>query len=188
MADIASNTPVTEDTVFRIGSITKTFTAIAVMQLWEQGLVDLDAPANDYLRAYRLIPAKASWRPATVRHLLTHTAGVPEWLHPSRMVCSALVRGELRAGRAPADAGGVLPRRLCAWPSSRAPSAPTPTTASPRSARSSRTSAAQPLDRYLREHIFEPLGMADTAICSAPIGSRPGWRRATPGLQGRESA
>jgi CubicO group peptidase (beta-lactamase class C family) len=37
VADIASNTPVAEDTVFRIGSITKTFTAIAVMQLWEQG-------------------------------------------------------------------------------------------------------------------------------------------------------
>jgi hypothetical protein len=46
-ADIASNTPVIEDTVFRIGSITKTFTAIAVMQLFEQGLVDLDA---SYLR------------------------------------------------------------------------------------------------------------------------------------------
>ena len=51
VADIASNTPITEDTVFRIASITKTFTAIAVMQLWEQGLIDLDAPANDYLRA-----------------------------------------------------------------------------------------------------------------------------------------
>ena len=58
VADIAANTPVTQDTVFRIGSITKTFTAIAVLQLWEQGLIDLDAPANDYLRAYRLIPAR----------------------------------------------------------------------------------------------------------------------------------
>jgi CubicO group peptidase (beta-lactamase class C family) len=82
VADIASNTPVTEDTVFRIASITKTFTAIAVMQLWEQGLVDIDAPANQYLRAYRLIPAKASFRPATVRHLLTHTAGIAEVVHP----------------------------------------------------------------------------------------------------------
>ncbi len=76
VADIASSTPITEDTVFRIGSITKTFTAIAVMQLWEQGLLDLDAPANDYLRAYQLIPAKAAHRPATVRHLLTYTAGL----------------------------------------------------------------------------------------------------------------
>ena len=55
LADIASNTPITEDTAFRIASITKLFTAVAVMQLWEQGLVDLDAPANDYLRAYKLI-------------------------------------------------------------------------------------------------------------------------------------
>ena len=79
VADVGSKEPITQDTVFRIGSITKTFTAVAVMQLWEQGLVDLDAPANDYLRALRLIPAKASFRPATVRHLLTHTAGVGYW-------------------------------------------------------------------------------------------------------------
>lgn len=46
LADIASKRPITEDTVFRIGSLTKTFTAIAVMQLWEQGWIDLDAPAN----------------------------------------------------------------------------------------------------------------------------------------------
>ncbi|HEY9379025.1 MAG TPA: serine hydrolase domain-containing protein, partial [Jiangellaceae bacterium] len=57
VADIASGAPITKDTVFRIASITKTFTAIAVMQLWEQGLLDLDAPANDYLRAYPLVPA-----------------------------------------------------------------------------------------------------------------------------------
>ena len=88
VANIESATPVTEDTVFRIGSITKTFTAVALMQLWEQGLIDLDTPANDYLRAFRLVPAEAGWRPATVRHLLTHTAGVPEWLHPSRMINS----------------------------------------------------------------------------------------------------
>ncbi len=42
------------------------------MQLRERGLVDLDAPANDYLRTFRLVPAKARFRPATVRHL-THT-------------------------------------------------------------------------------------------------------------------
>jgi Beta-lactamase len=51
VADMASSAPVTEDTAVRIASITKTFTAVAVMQLWEQGLVDLDAPADGYLRA-----------------------------------------------------------------------------------------------------------------------------------------
>ena len=110
LADIASNTPVTEDTVFRIGSITKTFTAIAVLQLWEQGLVDLDAPANDYLRAYRLIPAKAAHRPATVRQLLTHTAGLPRARVP--LAAFRPILGEtVRFGQPAADAGGVLPRR-----------------------------------------------------------------------------
>src|SRR5579859_7957898 len=83
LADIASHTPVTEDTVFRIASLTKTFTAIAVMQLWERGVLDLDAPANDYLRAYKLVSARPNFRTATVRHLLTHTAGIPQVLHPS---------------------------------------------------------------------------------------------------------
>jgi CubicO group peptidase (beta-lactamase class C family) len=82
VADIASNTPVGEDTVFRVASISKTFTAIAVRQLWEQGLVDLDVPADRYLRAYRLIPAQPTFRPATLRHLLTHTAGVGELRRP----------------------------------------------------------------------------------------------------------
>src|SRR5215204_3487968 len=77
--DIASDTPVTKDTVFRIASITKTFTGIAVMQLWEQGLVDLDAPANDYLRTFRMVPARPNLSPATVRQLLTQTAGVGYW-------------------------------------------------------------------------------------------------------------
>jgi len=56
------------------------------MQLWEQELIDLDAPANDHLRAYRLIPAKTTHRLATLRHLLTHTAGLPEVVYPSRML------------------------------------------------------------------------------------------------------
>jgi CubicO group peptidase (beta-lactamase class C family) len=76
VADLASGTPVNEDTVFPIASVTKTITTVAVMRLWERGLVDLDAPAGDYLRAYRLIPANPGFRPPTVRQLLTHTAGV----------------------------------------------------------------------------------------------------------------
>ncbi|MDF2746306.1 MAG: beta-lactamase, partial [Propionibacteriaceae bacterium] len=55
LANVAAQTPITEDTVFRIASLTKTFTGVAVMQLWEQGLVALDAPANDYLRTFRLV-------------------------------------------------------------------------------------------------------------------------------------
>jgi CubicO group peptidase (beta-lactamase class C family) len=163
LADIASNTPVTEDTVFRIGSVTKTFTAIAVMQLWEQGLVDLDAPANDYLRAYRLIPAKASFRPATVRHLLTHTAGIREVLHPSGLLRMRDLGETVKLGRpVPSLAeyyrGGL---RIHAEPG----------TGFMYTDHGFATLgqivedvSGQPLDRYLREHIFEPLGMAGTDL------------------------
>jgi len=68
VADIEAGTPVDRDTVFRIASVTKTITAVAIMQLWERGLIDLDAPASGYLRAYRLVPASPGFRPVTLRH------------------------------------------------------------------------------------------------------------------------
>jgi len=163
VADIPSNTPITEDTVFRIGSITKTFTAIAVMQLWEQGLIDLDAPANDYLRAYKLIPAKASFRPATVRHLLTHTGGVPEWVRPSRMVRSGWF-GETFALDEPLPTlaefyrGGL---RLAADPGTTFTYTDHGIAAAGQIVEDL---SGTPLDRYLREAIFEPLGMGDTDL------------------------
>jgi CubicO group peptidase (beta-lactamase class C family) len=98
VADVGAKAPITEDTVFRIGSITKTFTAIAVMQLWERGLVDLDAPANDYLRSFRLILVRPNVRPATVRHLLTHTAGVGYWRRVSDLLQPGVGSG-VRAAR-----------------------------------------------------------------------------------------
>ena len=167
VADIPSNTPVTEDTVFRIASITKTFTAIAVMQLWEQGLVDLDAPANDYLRAYRLIPAKASFRPATVRHLLTHTAGVPEELHPSDAFRSDF--GEsVELGRplptlAEYYRGGL---RLAADPGTRFIYTDHGFATLGQIVEDV---SRKPLDGYLREHIFEPLGMPDTDLLRSEV-------------------
>ena len=77
-ADTARRTPITEDTVFRVGSISKTFTAIAVMQLRDRGLLELDDPVRRHLRGFRLISARASFGPATIRQLLTHTAGIGE--------------------------------------------------------------------------------------------------------------
>jgi CubicO group peptidase (beta-lactamase class C family) len=171
LADIASNTPITEDTVFRIGSITKTFTAIAVMQLWEQGRVDLDAPANDYLGAYRLIPAKASFRPATVRHLLTHTAGIPEVLHPLDIVRPLF--GEI------VKLGQPVPS-LADHYQSGLPIQTEPGTRFTYSDHGFATLgqivedvSGKPFEGYVREHIFKPLGMADTdLIRSERIRSR----------------
>ncbi|MGE0554570.1 MAG: serine hydrolase domain-containing protein [Gemmatimonadales bacterium] len=72
-SDVAARTPVDPDrTLFRIGSVTKTFTWTAVMQLVEQGKLDLDRDVNAYLDF--TIPATFA-APVTLRHLMTHTAG-----------------------------------------------------------------------------------------------------------------
>ena len=63
------------DAVFRIGSVSKTITAIGVMQLVENGMVGLDDPINDHLSSYK-IEAAAGSDPITIRHLLTHTSGL----------------------------------------------------------------------------------------------------------------
>lgn len=65
---------VTNGTLFQIGSITKTYTAAAVMRLVEQGSLDLDAPVRTYLRSLRLADEDVAAR-VTLRHLLTHTGG-----------------------------------------------------------------------------------------------------------------
>jgi len=69
--DIENNVPATSSTVYRLGSIAKTITAAAVLQLAEKGKLDLDAPVQKYVPAF---PTK-QW-PVTCRHLLAHVAGV----------------------------------------------------------------------------------------------------------------
>ena len=66
--------PVDEDTLFQVGSITKTFTATAVMRLVDEGRLDLDRPVQVYLPDFRLAEPNVA-ATVTTRHLLTHTAG-----------------------------------------------------------------------------------------------------------------
>ncbi|MBX3012680.1 MAG: beta-lactamase family protein [Caldilineaceae bacterium] len=68
--------PVHPDTLFQIGSITKTMTATVAMRLVEQGKLDLDTPIQAYLPSFRLQDAAATAQ-VTLRHLFTHTGG---WL------------------------------------------------------------------------------------------------------------
>ncbi len=68
--------PVSPQTGFILGSMSKAFTALAVMQLVEQGKLALDAPVQNYLPWFRVADPEASKR-ITVRHLLHHTSGLP---------------------------------------------------------------------------------------------------------------
>jgi len=72
-ADLAARRPVEPDTLFEIGSIGKTFTAIAILQLVEEGRLDLHAPVVDALPWFE-VPIVG--RPITIHDLLTHTAGI----------------------------------------------------------------------------------------------------------------
>lgn len=75
-SDVASKKPVSpETTLFRPGSISKTFTWTAVMQQVEQGKLDLDRDVNDYLD-FRVPPAFG--KPITLRNIMTHTSGFEE--------------------------------------------------------------------------------------------------------------
>ena len=162
LANIASTTPITEDTVFRIGSITKTFTALAVMQLWQQGSIDVDAPAEDYLRAYRLVPAKAAHRPPTVRHLLTHTAGLPQMVHPWRAFRPVLGETVRFGQRVPALSEFYRGRlRLVAEPGTRLIYS---NHGFATLGQIVEDVTGEPLGRYLRVHVFDPLGMAHTDL------------------------
>ena len=67
------------DTIFHLGSIAKTFTAVAVMQLVEQGLLDLDTPIVEYIPEFSTNPSasgEGNYRNITARMLLSHTAGI----------------------------------------------------------------------------------------------------------------
>jgi CubicO group peptidase (beta-lactamase class C family) len=132
------------------------------MQLWERGLIDLDAPANRYLRAFQLVPARRRWPPATVRHLLTHTSGLPEMVHPSRALRYAFGESFELGAPVPSLAeyyrGGL---RLVSEPG-----------ATFRYTDHGFSTLGQivedvsgrPYAEYLRERVLAPLGMAGTDI------------------------
>ena len=153
-ADIEQGIPVDpENTIFRIGSVGKTFTWTAVMQLVEQGKLDLDADINTFLD-FRIPDTYP--QPVTLKHLMTHTSGFEDrWLE-------SLV----------SDASDLIPARE--WLISNTPGRVRP----PGEAAAysnynamlagyivSRVSG-QPYDRYIQEHIFDRLGMVHSNVQS----------------------
>src|SRR5258708_19047750 len=71
MSDLEDSAPATSSTLYRLGSISKSITAVAILQLHERGKLDLDAPVQKYCPAF---PQKDS--PITSRQLLAHLSGI----------------------------------------------------------------------------------------------------------------
>lgn len=147
--DIEAGTPVDPArTLFRPGSVSKLFTWVAVMQLVEQGSVDLDTDINEYLESVRIRETFA--QPITLRHVLTHTAGFED---------GAL--GYLIID----DPDRIMPltESMARYQPSRV-NPPGAQTAYSNYATSLaglvvENISGMPFAEYVREHIFDPLGM-----------------------------
>lgn len=128
LADVAAGRPVTADTLFEIGSVSKGFTCVLLLQAQDAGLIDLDQPVARYLPWFRV---RSRFAPVTVRHLMTHTAGIIEGSDFSG-------KRRSRSGRC-----AKLRRRL-----HRGPGFTTPTSATRRWALSWKPSTSGPTTRF----------------------------------------
>jgi CubicO group peptidase (beta-lactamase class C family) len=174
--DLEAGLPVEAGTRFRIYSMTKPVTAVAAMQLYEQGAFSLKDPVERFipsfgdLRVYRDGPAPAvrtepATRPALIWHLLTHTAGLTYGFHYAQPV-DELYRATGSEWAPPegkdlaecCDLWAGLPLLFepgSEWNYS---------VASDVLGRVVEVVSGQSLDAYFDEHIFGPLGMADTGF------------------------
>ena len=152
--DVSTNAPVDVDTVFRIASMTKSFTAMAILKLRDEGKLSLDDPAERYVADLKSLPYPTSDSPRiTIRHLLTHSAGFPEdnpWgdqqLADTEDDLSRMLRGGIPFSTAPGTAyeysnyGFAILGRIV-----------------------SRASGV-PYDDYVTRAILKPLGMTSTTL------------------------
>jgi len=76
-ANLEENILTTPETVYRMGSVAKVFTAIEIMRLYNEGLVDLDAPITDYIPDFSIKSRFQDNTSITIRSLLTHRSGIP---------------------------------------------------------------------------------------------------------------
>ncbi|MEZ0607446.1 serine hydrolase domain-containing protein [Fibrella sp. WM1] len=151
-ADLATKRPVTAQSQFRIASMTKSLTAMAILKLRDEGKLRLDDPAAGYVPELKgLKPLTTDAPPITIRHLLTHAAGFPEdnpWgdrqLADSEAELSQFLRGGLSVANAPGVAyeysnlGFTLLGRIIS------------------------NVAKQPYQQYITDNILRPLGMTST--------------------------
>lgn len=152
--DTATRAPVTPDTVFRIASMTKSFTAVAILSLRDAGKLSLDDPAEQYVPELKALVYPTSDAPRiTIRHLLSHSAGFPEdnpWgdqqLALSDAQMAALLRQGIPFSNPPGLAyeysnyGFALLGRIVA------------------------TVSGMPYRDYVRTRVLEPLGLTATTL------------------------
>lgn len=178
--DLARTEPMQPDSIFRIYSMTKTVTSVAVLMLMEEGKFVLDDPVAKYLPEFATMQVfvggtadapqlRPAVRPITIRNLLTHAAGFAVGGDDAAEAVKLLERANLHQS---ADLSAYGERL------SRLPLAVDPGTRFNYDgvqivvlSRLVEVLANMPFDRFLQQRIFTPLGMNDTGF-SVPAGKR----------------
>jgi CubicO group peptidase (beta-lactamase class C family) len=181
-ADVERRVPATPATRFRVASITKTFTATAIMQLRDAGTLRLDDEVRSHLPWFIPRTAHADAAPITIRHLLTHTAGLPrEAAFPYWTDGAFPAVEEIRAALPGQDC--VLPTDT-RWKYSNLALVVAGEIVS--------AVAGMPWAAYVRARVLEPLGMRDTLVdtpaADDPRLARPYARRLPSGERGAAPA
>ena len=168
--DVAEKIPIAGDTIFRIASMTKPVTSVALMMLYEEAKLQLHDPISKWLPAYEklqvslkgsdgrleLVPAQ---RPITVRHLLTHTAGLATGSSGKNV--EALQEASRIRGRG--EVIGDFVDRLATVPLDNQPGVEwVYSRATCVVGRLVEIISGQTLAEFFQERLFEPLGMVDT--------------------------
>jgi methyl acetate hydrolase len=159
--DSAHGLPMTNDTIFRIASMTKPVTSVAVMMLVQEGDIELDAPISKYLPDFpaervfesfdpstKRYTSRPAARPITIRHLLTHTSGLGYSF--SSPILAALLGGN------PSTSAVGLP--LLHDPGAKWTYGESTRVLG----KLVEQVSGQPLDEFVHERIFVPLDMSDT--------------------------
>ena len=159
LRDIATKAPVDSVSVFRIASMTKSFTALAILQLRDAGKLSLDHPAERYVPELAKLRYATSDAPRiTIRDLLSHSAGFPEdnpW-------------GDQQLSRTEAELSEMIARGI--------PFSTSPGTAYEYSnfgfailGRVVANVSGMPYPRYIRTRVLQPLGMTVTTLQAADV-------------------
>ena len=175
VTELGGDQPVTPQSVFAIRSTTKSFTAVALMQLVEQGKIDLDAPVTQYLPYFTM--ADPRYKDITVRMLASHTSGLTD----------EVVMATLPEGETPATADAAIE-----W-YTRSLSDDTLTAAPGETWQYADTNfilvgdiiekvSGEPYNDYMSKHVLEPLGMTHSTFDAAaiPAGALVGEHVTTP--------
>ena len=170
LRNVAARAPIDTASVFRIASMTKSFTALAILQLRDEGKLSLEDPAEKYVPELASLRYPTADAPKiTIRHLLTHSGGFPEdnpWgdqqLAATDAEMAAMMRSGIPFSNAPglnyeySNYGFAILGRIVA------------------------NVSGMPYARYVRERILQPLGMNMTTLEAASVPAQRlahGYRR-----------